>query len=114
DHAYSTAASFRRQLQKMIVPHLVARPTAEPLAGLPRAIRGGDLPGAVVARWRSAPLSTDRDALARLPIDHGVAPVTYRGGTTAAAALVDELIEDKLARYADERNDPDAACESGL
>lgn len=114
DRAFVTAASFRRQLQKVIVPHLVARPAAEPLSDLPLVALGGEVPGRILGRWRSASLATDRDTLARLPIDHLVAPVPYRGGATTGAAVVDDFITRKLARYADDRNDPDVDASSGL
>ncbi len=114
DRAFATAASFRRQLQKTIVPHLVARPAAEPLADLPRALRDGELPGTVLRRWRSASLAIDREALARLPIDHAIAPVAYRGGAIAGVAAAADFVAHKLARYADDHNDPDAEASSGL
>ncbi len=114
ERAFVTAASFRRQLQKMIAPHLIARPAAEPLARVPRVVQDGAIPGRVVRRWPSAALACDRDALARLPIDHAVAPVPYRGGATAGARVLDTFVQDKLARYVDDRNDPDADGASGL
>lgn len=114
ERAFVTAASFRRQLQKMILPHLVAKPTAEPLAGLPRVLRDGEVVGSVLRRWRSASLATDRDTLARLPIDHAVAAVSYRGGASTGATVLDDFISGTLARYADDRGDPDADASSGL
>ena len=114
DRAFVTASSFRRQLQKMIVPHLVARPAAEPLSDLPPVVGGGEVPGRILRRWRSASLATDRDTLARLPIDHLVQPVSYRGGASKGASVVDDFITRRLARYADDRNDPDLDASSGL
>ena len=106
-HAFATAMAFRRHLQRVVHPHLVAFPRAT-LAKPPRALRDADLPGSILRRWRSA-----RD-LAALPIDHAVAPVADRGGARAAAARLDALIAHKLARYADGRNQPAADLSSGL
>ena len=117
DRAFTTAASFRRHLQKVIAPHLVAMPAAVPLAGLPRVVRDGDLPKTISRRWPAASaalLAGDHAALAALPIDHGVAPVGYRGGAVAARAVLDTFIEDKLASYAEGHNHPDADGSSGL
>jgi len=117
DKAYPTAASFRRQLQKTIHPHLGAAPAAQPLAALPRGVAGGELPAAVVRRWRPASaalLSAAPAALAALAIDHAVAPVDYRGGSAAAADVLDDFIARKLARYGDGHNHPYDDAASGL
>jgi deoxyribodipyrimidine photo-lyase len=109
DRAYSMAVHFRRAWQKVIAPHLVAMPVAEPLAGLPRALRDAAIPGAVLRRWVSA-----GDDVSRLPIDHEVAPVAYRGGARAAAAALDGFLAGGLDRYDDARNHPDDDATSGL
>jgi len=106
DRAYPSAVTFRRQLQKIGHPHLLARPAQHPLRRLPRSVKDADVPRGV-ARWRS------ETKLAALPIDHDVAPVPYRGGPRAAVAQLDAFIADKLARYP-ERNHPDVDAASGL
>ncbi|HEY1550501.1 MAG TPA: deoxyribodipyrimidine photolyase, partial [Kofleriaceae bacterium] len=107
DRWFSTAASFRRELQKQLAPHLIRFPAAKlPHAKLPRA----KLPS--LARWRSAAI--DPSVLAKLPIDHAVAPVGYRGGSAAANKLVHDFIAHKLSRYAEDHNDPDRDGASGL
>src|SRR6201999_3236311 len=64
DRWFSTAASFRRELQKKLAPHLARFPVAK----LPRArLAKATLPS--LASWPSA------SELAKLPIDHSVAPV---------------------------------------
>jgi deoxyribodipyrimidine photo-lyase len=115
ERAYPTASGFRRALQKLAHPHLLARPESQPLAKLPRGVRDADLPRAFVSRWpaASSKLLTDPHALAALPIDHSVPPVPYRGGSRAASAQLDSFIRDRLPRY-DERNHPDADAASGL
>lgn len=116
--AFPTAAVFRRHWQKVIGPHLLARPKATPLAKLPRGVKGGELPAAVVKRWPAASaalLAAEPAALAALPIDHAVPAVAaLRGGSTAAGAVLDEFIADKLARYGAGHNHPDDDAASGL
>jgi deoxyribodipyrimidine photo-lyase len=108
ERAYPTAASFRRQFQKLAIPHLLARPLPHPLARLPRCVRDAEPPGGVIRRWPSAV-----PALAALPIDHAVAPVSYAGGARAAAAQLDSFIAHRLAHYLD-RSHPDIDAASGL
>jgi deoxyribodipyrimidine photo-lyase len=115
--AFPTAAAFRRQWQKIIHPHLVATPAADPLVRVAAAQRGGELPAEVVRRWPRANdlvLAGEPRALAALPIDHRVAPVPYRGGSEAASAALDGFLDGKLARYADDRSQPEDDVGSGL
>ncbi len=112
DRAFATAASFRRQLQKTLPAHLATVPVDEPLARAPKIARGAVVPK--LRGFASASLSAEPAVLAKLPIDHTVAPVSYRGGSAAAAATLDAFISGKLTRYADERSDPDADAASGL
>lgn len=118
DKAWPTAAVFRRHWQKVIGPHLLARPSARPLAKLPRAVTGAELPAAVSKRWpgaSSALLGAEPAALAALPIDHGVVPVAaLHGGALAAADALDDFIEHKLERYGAGHNHPDDDAASGL
>jgi deoxyribodipyrimidine photo-lyase len=109
DRAFTTAASFRRELHKKLAPHLARFPHAKlPRAKQPRAT----LPR--LAKWPSAPVDASRTVLAKLPIDHTVAPVDYRGGSAAARKIVYDLIARKLSRYAEDHNDPDRDGASGL
>ena len=116
--AWPTAVTFRRHLQKVIAPHLLERPSAQPLAALPRVLRDADLPRGVASRWPAASaklLAADRAALARISIDHGVPPVdAVRGGASAAGDALDAFIERGLARYGDGHNHPDDNAASGL
>ena len=75
---------------------------------LGRAARNAEIPGKIL---RASPSAT---ALARLPIDHAIAPVPYAGGSEAADALVDPFIARKPARSAHDHNEPEAASTSGL
>jgi deoxyribodipyrimidine photo-lyase len=108
DRAFATAVSFRRELQKQLPHYLLQRPRAT----LPRAARIAKLPK--LARWASAPVDRSVAALARLPIDHAVPPVSYRGGSAAARKVVHDLIAHNLSRYGDDHNHPDRGASSGL
>jgi deoxyribodipyrimidine photo-lyase len=109
DRTYSMAIHFRRAWQKVIAPHLTVMPVAEPLAGLPRALRDAAIPAAVLRQWPSA-----GDDLARLPIDHEVGPVPYQGGARAATTALDRFVATGLDGYAEARNHPDDDATSGL
>ena len=99
-----TARGFRTDIQRHLEEHL--RPVG---AVLPR-IRGTiDLPFEPTA-VRDIPA-----LVARCDIDHTVAPSpTIRGGITAARRRLDWFLEHGLARYADDRNDPNIDATSRL
>jgi deoxyribodipyrimidine photo-lyase len=105
DRTFATAMAFRRELQKRLGPFLVQAPAADPLARLPKSLKGAVLPKLA---WRSA------TSVAELPIDHAVGPVAYRGGSVAAGELADEFFDHKLARYQTDRNNLDDDPASGL
>jgi deoxyribodipyrimidine photo-lyase len=115
--AFSTAAAFRRHLQKTLPAHLLERPSARPLDDLPRGVAHAMVPGTILRRWPLASpalLAASPAALAGLAIDHGVAPVGYRGGAIAAGDVLDDFIARKLARYGEGHNHPDDDAASGL
>ncbi len=115
--AWPSAVTFRRHLQKVLGPHLIARPSARPFSRLPSSVRDGELPSAVLKRWPAAStalLAAAPEALAMLPIDHTVAAVALRGGSRAAADALDTFIDDRLARYGEGHNHPDDDAASGL
>jgi deoxyribodipyrimidine photo-lyase len=115
-HEFATAVAFRRHFQATAGPHLAAWPSAAPLAKLPAALREADVPGRVLRDWPAATaalLAGSREALAAIAIDHGVAPVGYRGGSVRGASVARSFVSDRLARYG-ERNHPDADAASGL
>lgn len=115
DRDYPTAYAFRRFLQKQLPGHLTDLPAADPLAGLvwPTA----RLAPEILRRWPpSTPerLDTATSLLARLPIDHTVAPVPTRGGAVAGTRTLRHFLADKLAGYPARRNEPEADATSGL
>ena len=115
DHAFPTAYAFRRFVQNTLASHLADRPLAHPLAErLPAAAPA--LPAAVAARWRAWPLDgTDAASFLALPVDHGVQPTdALPGGTSVARTRLDHFLTRGLARYVDDRNDPDDEVTSGL
>lgn len=112
DRAFVSAYQFRRFLQKTLPRHLVDLPAADPLEGLdiPRL---DALPPAIRERWPElSPLpATD---LARLPIDHSVAPVSLTGGSVSAESALARFVAHDLPRYDTARDHPDEGATSGL
>ena len=116
DQAYPTAYAFRRFLQKNLPPHLMTWPQAKPLTELHHQ---GEvtIPESIKARWPSATgqlKAKENFPLHTLPIDHKVDPVNTEGGQQVASERLHIFLEDKLDRYADERNHPDLNATSGL
>ena len=116
EKAYTTAYSFRRFLQKTLPDHLEEFPRAEPLDGY-------DLGTATIARdvldrWTQVPAAVlrgdDDGFLAGLPIDHDVTPLRLRGGSVAGEEVAERFLDERLARYADDRNQPQQEVASGL
>lgn len=120
DRGFTTAASYRRVVQRLLPTELVIRPVADPLADalLPPVARGAEIPKKIRRQWPAANLSKftgDPEAwLAKLPIDHDVQPTPTRGGAVAANRRWRAFLDTKLERYPTEANHPDAAATSGL
>lgn len=117
DRIWPTAYAFRRHLHRSLPEHLERRPLAEPLAeAAPPAFDG--LPASVLERWPAVSaddLGPGLDALlARLPIDHAVPVVPERGGEQAAGEALARFLDERLPRYATERNQPELEVSSGL
>ncbi len=116
DRVFTTAFSFRSFLQKELPLHLGQAPKPDALARLKLpAIKG--IPAEITRRWPAASdrlLMGDADELAKLPIDHSVPAVDYRGGAAAAQRRLTRFLERHLVHYHEVANDPDADAGSGL
>jgi deoxyribodipyrimidine photo-lyase len=111
DRVFSAAFHFRRFLQKTLPDHLADFPEEDPFAS-PLPGRLPELPPEILRRWPAALLDA---SLARLPIDHAVAPVPgVTGGNEAAAAVLERFLEERLGGYGEGRNHPDEEISSGL
>lgn len=117
DTAFPLAHTFRRHLHKTLPEHLSddAFPVPEPLARL-RATSAPDLPD--LSRWPAPShnwLSGAPGWAADFAIDHGVAPVLSRvGGAEAGEARLVAFVDQRLARYNEDRNEPSLEGASGL
>jgi deoxyribodipyrimidine photo-lyase len=106
---FKTALAFRRYVQRTLAEHLACVPAADPLARV-RLPRLAALPAHILSRWPP----TERADPGQLPLDHGVAPVVYRGGARAAEERLAGFLERPIDHYAGERNEPARDATSGL
>ncbi len=116
DHAFTTAASFRRFVQRTLPRHLNAAPRAKPLEDLELDALPA-VPDEVTRRWSAASpalLGGAGSAVKALPIDHDVPPVAMHGGARAAAAALETFVAKRLARYGELHNEPEANVTSRL
>jgi len=112
---FARAFDFRRFLQRELPAHLDRAPRRAPLRSAVRPLRRW--PADVIRRWPAADsrlLDGDAGALARLPIDHGVPPVAYRGGTRTGRRAMGRFLEQRLDGYGETRNQPESETTSGL
>lgn len=101
--AIPMAHGFRSHLQRSLRPHLATWPAERPLDALPRAARAA-IASDVLARWPAAGADVD---LAALPIDHGVPPVSTRGGSRPARARLAHFLSRGLQEYLGDHNQPE-------
>ncbi len=103
------ARTLRPKLHQRLPELLRAIPEPKPQVKAPRSFA-----------WGFEPLPLDSDAalgvaLASLPIDHAVRPVSaLRGGTQSARARLAQFISAGLEGYADKRNEPSLGQTSWL
>ena len=115
--AFTTAYSFRRHLQKEVLPCLLEMPMDECLAegsNRPRAPIGR----ALLERW---PMLTSEDlsgnhALSRFNLftNNHVSRLSYRGGFEEANRAWSFFLDRKIARYHEDRNQPELNIATGL
>ncbi len=98
---FATAHSFRTHLQKVLPPHLLEFPKANPLAGvkLPR-----------LKQKKLSEFGLDVK-VASLPIDHSVKAVALKGGSAAGEARLKRFV---VRDYAKLRNEPEVEGTSML
>ncbi|MHB0959766.1 MAG: deoxyribodipyrimidine photolyase [Pirellulaceae bacterium] len=116
DRIFLRAVDFRRFLQKNLGDHLQNMPESDPLAGR-RLPRLDQLPEEIHRRWPVADIDRlfrSPACLSELPIDHSVAVSHIAGGARAAEKTLRTFLDRKIARYADDRNQPAVDVTSGL
>ena len=116
EQPFPTAFAFRRFLQRELPRHLAEFPKANALlnAKLPKATV---LPPEILKRWPKASprlLNSGDRVLAGISLDHGIPPVETRGGSTPAQTLLRDFLRNKLASYAEARNEPEQNATSEL
>jgi deoxyribodipyrimidine photo-lyase len=115
ERTFTTAASFRRHLQKELLPHLEDAPDPRPDFDGLRPFGGLDaILNGVWAPASDELLDGDPDALGDIDIDHEVPPVPFRGGTAPARERLERFIEERLPEYHERRNEPDDETGSRL
>lgn len=112
ERKFTTAASYRRFVQKGALVHLTATPRVDPLRrlALPPML---PLPRVIAERWQSASVDMlSGDAIEALPIDHSVSPVGVAGGARAGSRAWNQFLKHGLQNYLG-RNHPDDSSQSG-
>jgi deoxyribodipyrimidine photo-lyase len=108
---FTTAASFRRHLQKVLPVHLERFPAEDPLSGYDLGL--AELPAGVAERWlHAADLLEAPSSVTSLGLP-GPGPAPATGGSVAGGGVRDDFVQHRLERYA-ERNHPDADVSSEL
>ena len=105
DREFPTAYAFRRYLQQSLPALLAEPPAADPLEALP-ALPAPAMPTTMRGPWHApvAELIDGRVSLSTLPIDHGVLPVSQRGGPVAARQALQQFADSRLVEYGTGRN----------
>jgi len=105
ERVFTTAYAFRRFLQSELPHHLEQLPRADPVEGV-ELKRLDQLPSTVTRQWPQAGIDSlvnPDKTLRRLPIDHNVSAVGYRGGNDAAQERLVTFIDEDLDGYAGNR-----------
>lgn len=116
NRAWPTARGYRGHLHRHLAEALAQRTEPDPLArvSLP-ALK--QLPAIFATRY--PPCSREQLAqplalIERIGVDRSVAPVTLPGGPRSARTHLRAFLSDRLADYAEARNQPDDDASSGL
>ncbi len=112
DRVFTTAASFRRHLQKELPVHFAQMPRKNPLArvALPAFAK---IPERILRRWPPANLATSYP-IHELTIDHSVPAVAIKPGPKAAQKALTSFLAEHYSDYLELRNQPEARCQSYL
>jgi deoxyribodipyrimidine photo-lyase len=116
NRVFARAFDFRRFLQRELRPHLDQFPDPDPLHNR-RLPKLRDLPPEILQRWRPASpqqLLDDPTVLSALAIDHAVGPTETIGGQRAAGKALQQFLDERIPRYAGQRNEPEVEAASGL
>ncbi len=116
DQIFPTAYAFRRFLQKNLTPHLTTQPHPDPLSD-PKIPRLTELPALFSHRpglCSSSELENPASWMDSIPIDQEVRETGSVGGSNTARQCLTQFLSHRLARYGEERNEPDADAASGL
>lgn len=111
---FTTAASFRRHLQKTIHPFLEDFPVSNPTSALKHTFT---LSSAPFTKQELIHFAQDLEQikLSELPIDHSVHPVSHTiGGYTHAEQRLAAFMSNGLTRYDTDRQSADNDPSSGL
>ena len=110
---FTTAASFRRYLQKNISSHLAQFPKP---SALNLAITGATVAPSILATWPavSQALLDGHEDLSTLPINHDIKPTGLHGGEKAAQTRLSLFFVHTIQRYHSDRNRTDVVASSGL
>jgi deoxyribodipyrimidine photo-lyase len=112
---FATAFAFRRFLQVELPKHLEDKPAREPLRGALARLKS--LPSGILRRWpeqEARVLSASGKLLAALPINRAVGAAWAPGGSDAAEKCWRSFLKRRLARYPEDRNEPQLEGTSGL
>ncbi len=112
---FTTAASFRRHLQKTLLPFFAPEhfPVVDPLK-MSATAKGAKIPEAALDQWSIANIDDLLNGgIERLPIDQSVTPAD-EGGADCAESRVRMFIESRLPRYHYDRNALEGGAASGL
>ncbi len=115
ERTFTTAASFRRHLQKELPAFLGDAPSAAP--PLDALTPFENLDSLLDGRWMPASdamLDPDGGGLDALGIDHDVGPVPFRGGSGPARERLERFLAERLPEYHERRNEPDDETGSRL
>ena len=116
---FTTAASFRRHLQKTLLPFFASEhfPMRDPLETV-KSTAAAVIDPLILERWPQADIDHLLEGgLSDLDIDHKVEVIELehaQGGSKVASRLLDYFIEARLWRYHSDRNALESGAASGL